>query len=141
MIELIKLTNGVARAYSTAAFRAANKHTVYGHAIAERHLTAQDVHRVRSGPKPAEAVGFKVVQESFPTLVDGVWVQGYVSVELTADEARALRNELLSATDWMAVADRTLTAAETSYRQALRDIPAQSDFPSDLVWPVGESLT
>lgn len=135
MIELIKLTNGVARAYSTAAFRAANKHTVYGHAIAARHLAAQDVHRVRAGAKPAEAVGFKIVQESFPTLVDGAWVQGYVSVELNADEARALRNDLLSATDWMAVTDRTLTTAETDYREALRNVPQQGGFPNSVVWP------
>jgi len=135
MIELIKLTNGVARAYSTAAFRAANKHTVYGHAIAARHLAAQDVHRVRAGAKPAEAVGFKIVQESFPTLVDGVWVQGYTSVALSADEARKVRNELLGETDWMAVTDRTLTPEETNYRQALRDVPSQPDYPSIIVWP------
>jgi len=135
MIELIKLTNGVARAYSTAAFRAANKHTVYGHAIAERHLSAQDVYRVRAGAKPAEAVGFKIVADAFPTLVDGAWVQGYTSVALSADEARKLRNELLGETDWMAVTDRTLTPEETNYRQALRDVPDQEGFPSVVVWP------
>jgi len=136
MIELIKLTNGVARAYSTAAFRAANKHTVYGHAIAERHLSAQDVHRVRAGPKPAEAVGFKIVADAFPTLVDGSWVQGYTSVALNEAEARKLRNELLGETDWMAVTDRTLTTDETTYRQALRDITGQGGFPSGVVWPI-----
>jgi len=135
MIELIKLTNGVARAYSTAAFRAANKHTVYGHAIAERHLTAQDVHRVRAGPKPAEAVGFKIVADTFPTLVDGAWVQGYTSVALNEAEARDLRDSLLAETDWMAVTDRTLTPEETNYRQALRDVPDQEGFPSVVVWP------
>ena len=135
MIELIKMVDGVARAYSTAAFRADNKHTVYGASISSRHLAAQDVYRVRAGVKPAEGVGFKVVQDGFPTLVDGVWVQGYASVALDADEARDARNAMLSASDWMAVTDVTMTDDMKTYRQALRDVPLQAGFPSTITWP------
>ena len=39
---------------------------------------------------------------------------------------RAERNRLLSETDWWAVADRTMTAEQTAYRTALRDLPANS---------------
>ena len=135
MIELIKMVDGVARAYSTAAFRAENSRTVYGASISSRHLAAQDVHRVRAGVKPAEAVGFKVVQDGFPVLVDGVWVQGYVSVALDADAARDARNAMLSASDWMAVTDRTMTGPETAYRQSLLDVPQQAGFPKTTNWP------
>ena len=135
MIELIKMVDGVARAYSTAAFRADNRRTVYGASISSRHLAAQDVHRVRAGVKPAEAVGLKVVQDGFPTLVDGVWVQGYASAALDADAARDARNAMLKASDWMAVTDRTMTGPETAYRQSLRDVPQQAGFPKTPVWP------
>ena len=135
MIELIKMVDGVARAYSTAAFRADNSRTVYGASISTRHLAAQDVHRVRTGSKPAEAVGFKIVQDGFPNLVDGVWVQGYASVALDADEARTLRNELLAKTDWAGNSDVVMSDELTAYRSALRDVPQQSGFPSALTWP------
>ena len=39
---------------------------------------------------------------------------------------RQERNRLLSETDWWAVADRTMTTEQTTYRTALRDLPANS---------------
>ena len=140
MTELIKMVDGVARAYSTAAFRADNSRTVYSASIPPRHLAAQDVHRVREGTRPAEAVGFTVVQDGFPTLVDGAWVQGYTSVALSADAARDVRNTMLSASDWMAVSDRTMTGPETAYRQSLREVPQQAGFPDNIIWPTQEVL-
>lgn len=48
---------------------------------------------------------------------------------------REIRDRLLAETDWWAVADRTMTQAETDYRQALRDVPAQAGFPENVTWP------
>ena len=42
---------------------------------------------------------------------------------------------LLAETDWWAMLDRTMTAAQTQYRQDLRDIPDQAGFPDNVVWP------
>lgn len=42
------------------------------------------------------------------------------------DLIREERNKLLGQTDWMAVSDRTMSAEQTAYRQALRDLPANS---------------
>ena len=39
---------------------------------------------------------------------------------------RKERDRLLAQTDWWAVADRTMTAEQTAYRTALRDLPANS---------------
>ena len=39
---------------------------------------------------------------------------------------RIERNRRLAETDWWAVADRTMTAEQTAYRTALRDLPANS---------------
>jgi UDP-N-acetyl-D-mannosaminuronate dehydrogenase len=51
-------------------------------------------------------------------------------------ELRAERDRKLAATDWWAVADRTMTAEQTAYRQALRDITTVATSLDDVVWPV-----
>ena len=58
---------------------------------------------------------------------------------------REKRNQLLAATDWMAVSDRTITQAQIDYRQALRDLPETADPQLDeqgnltnVTWPVYE---
>jgi hypothetical protein len=49
---------------------------------------------------------------------------------------REERDAKLAATDWTQVADAPVDqAAWATYRQALRDIPAQEGFPSEVVWP------
>ena len=53
-----------------------------------------------------------------------------------AEEVRDVRNTMLSASDWMAVSDRTMTGPETAYRQSLREVPQQETFPSEVTWPV-----
>lgn len=49
---------------------------------------------------------------------------------------REKRSELLAETDWWAMSDRTMTAEQTAYRQALRDLPANTTDPANPVWPV-----
>ena len=50
-------------------------------------------------------------------------------------ELRAERDRRLAETDWWAVADRTMTAEQTAYRQALRDITNSYTSLDDVVWP------
>jgi hypothetical protein len=58
------------------------------------------------------------------------------SSEEIAAQVRAERNELLTASDWTQVPDAPVDqAAWATYRQALRDIPQQTGFPEDVVWP------
>ena len=52
-----------------------------------------------------------------------------------AAEVRTERDAKLSATDWTASTDVTMTAEMTTYRQALRDVPAQAGFPNTITWP------
>lgn len=47
-----------------------------------------------------------------------------------ASQQRSGRNQLLAETDWWAVSDRTMTAEETTYRQALRDITTHANWPN-----------
>ena len=45
------------------------------------------------------------------------------------------RRDLLLETDVWALSDRTMTAEQTAYRQALRDITDQAGFPANVTWP------
>ena len=58
-------------------------------------------------------------------------------VAATATQVRAQRDELLAASDSMALADR-ITDEWRTYRQALRDLPAAEGFP-DVTFPVAPS--
>ena len=51
------------------------------------------------------------------------------------EELRAERNQRLANTDWWASSDLTMTAAQTAYRQALRDITDTYTSLDDVVWP------
>jgi len=50
-------------------------------------------------------------------------------------DVRDQRNSLLADTDWWATTDRTMSEDESTYRQALRDLPSTTDNPDDVVWP------
>lgn len=50
-------------------------------------------------------------------------------------ELRAERDRLIAATDWWASSDLTMTAEQTTYRQALRDITDTYTSLGDVVWP------
>ena len=75
--------------------------------------------------RDGEAV--EITQEEF----DATWHNSAPISEHMRDE----RNLLIAETDWWATSDRTMTAEQTAYRQALRDIPDQAGFPEDITWP------
>lgn len=53
-----------------------------------------------------------------------------------ATQARVQRDALLTQSDWTQVADAPVDqAAWATYRQALRDVPAQAGFPDAIDWP------
>ena len=47
----------------------------------------------------------------------------------------AKRNELLAETDFHGLSDRSMSSEMSTYRQALRDLPAQEGFPTNITWP------
>jgi len=60
-------------------------------------------------------------------------------VDYTDDEIAAIhrqtRDELLKETDVYALSDVTMSSAMSTYRQNLRDVPQQTDFPTTITWP------
>jgi len=73
-----------------------------------------------------------------------VKVESTTSDEQTAlinqkwENVRVERDEKLKDTDWRASSDLTLSDAWKTYRQALRDVPTQSD-PFNIAWPTEPS--
>ena len=65
----------------------------------------------------------------------GLTIADYVPPAPTWAGIRSERDALLAATDWWAVSDRAMSAAEAAYRQALRDVPQTFLSPADVVWP------
>ena len=49
---------------------------------------------------------------------------------------RKKRNDALAKTDWWASSDLSITQDQKNYRQALRDLPANTPDPVDPTWPV-----
>lgn len=59
-----------------------------------------------------------------------------VGTQSKAAKVRAQRNQLLAASDWTQLLDAKVDKdAWATYRQALRDITAQPDFPLQIEWP------
>ena len=54
---------------------------------------------------------------------------------LQLEQLRAKRNQLLTETDYLALVDSTLTDEMQAYRQALRDLPANTVDPANPVFP------
>jgi hypothetical protein len=81
-------------------------------------------------------------------LSDGKWFTKYSVADIDADGIAAVdevqaknmreqRNAKLAACDWTQLTDAPLNSSVwATYRQALRNVPAQSGFPWDITWPM-----
>tara|TARA_B100001939_G_scaffold227409_1_gene195751 strand:+ start:170 stop:448 length:279 start_codon:yes stop_codon:yes gene_type:complete len=52
------------------------------------------------------------------------------------ENLRSIRNEKLAETDYLALSDVVMSDEMRAYRQALRDLPANTTDPANPVWPV-----
>ena len=75
---------------------------------------------------PADEIAARQAEEA-------AWAAG--ANDRAAAEVREKRNSLIAETDYLALSDNTMTSAMQSYRQALRDIPSQAGFPTNVTWP------
>ena len=109
---------------------------------------------VLSETMPSFDVNTQTVSEGTPTLNAGVWRQNWTVSSLPTetialnlskrqDIARAQRGQLLQSCDWVVTMHKelgtTIPAAWKTYRQALRDVPAQEGFPDNITWPTEPS--
>lgn len=125
---------------------------------------ALGVDPVLAAPAPEPSAAYKsVVRNGAVQDANGNWVQAWVEREMfteytdengdvqtvaaqktaydtennatLAAGARAKRDELLKETDHYGLSDVTMSTEMTTYRQALRDVPQQTDFPGTISWP------
>lgn len=110
-------------------------------------LEALGVDLVFDGPQPM-AGRYQIVYRDGVEQMAGKWYTKYSVADLDADaivakdaeqakNMRAQRNEKLAQTDWTQGKDipDNISSKWAVYRQALRDVPAQSGFPWDVQWP------
>jgi len=116
---------------------------------------ALNVDPVLPAPKPTDGIGTyqEVVRNGAVQDSENNWVEAWEIRNMFADieggqtkaeqEAayqtnldnavavnnRITRGKLLAETDWWALSDVTMTSAQTTYRQALRDITTHSNWP------------
>ena len=86
---------------------------------------------------PEGSIPFTAEEEAARDAEEAAWAAAADGRK--AEEVRQERDSLLSETDWMAGSDVTMSDAWRTYRQALRDVPAQSGFPNDVTWPTKPS--
>lgn len=117
-------------------------------------LTSFGVYPVTAVAAPSYDNEAEFVSEGTPVLNDGNWTQVWIKSNLSDEvkaanaaqkvsDARAKRDVLLTNTDWrVSLATETGTTLSDewkAYRQALRDVPAQSEFPTNITWPTEPS--
>jgi hypothetical protein len=149
---------------SQGQIRLDNKNMSLPKVWTESVCDALGVDPVLAAPAPEPSAAYKlVVRNGVVQDADGNWVEAWVEREMfteytdengdvqtvaaqktaydtenTAIRAAAerdVRNTLLKETDHYALSDVTMTDAMKTYRQALRDVPQQTDFPGTISWP------
>ena len=114
---------------------------------------------VLEGPQATGGNHYQYSQRSGVEQIDGKWYTKYILGPIFTDQPtqtaaeqqaayeamrdaeqakvmRQIRNDKLANCDWTQLADSTADkAAWATYRQALRDVPAQSGFPWTVQWP------
>ena len=161
MSNYIKLETGEIK--TQGEWRQANKHISLPRVWTATTLTGLGLTAVLAAPKPACTDLEQVIGNGVTTDANGNTIEAWSVVDKfsdTTDEdgvvttkaeheadytakkdadaaasVRTQRDDKLKATDWTALSDVTMTAEMTTYRQALRDVPAQAGFPSTITWP------
>ena len=127
-------------------FRALHPNTSMPQQLSEELLNDFGADVVLEGPQ-ANPTRYQTAFADGVEQLDGKWYTKYSVADLDADaiaakdaeQAKAMRDqrgEKLKDSDWTQVADAPVDKAVwATYRQALRDITAQSGFPWEVTWP------
>ena len=149
---------------TVSELKAENKNMSFPKVWSESTLDALNVDPVLASPPPDPSGDYKVVARAGVVQdSNGNWVYAWTEQDMfteytdengdvqtveaqktaydtattafTAAQARSQRDLLLSETDHYGLSDVTMSDEMATYRQALRDVPQQSDFPSTITWP------
>ena len=147
----VKISNGAVEQYpyTLGNLRRDNSNTSFPKRPSDEMLADWSVYPVTIADVPSvNDRTQKAIQDTSPTLVDGSWTLGWTVESKTTEEVQAhddqaansnrdIRYSKISETDWWALSDVTMTAEQTAYRQALRDITAHANWPhlEEADWP------
>jgi hypothetical protein len=145
-----KLNNGQLQKYpyTLGMLRKDNANISFPKVLDDATLARFELVKVSPTPRPEydHTKDFNVTAQ----LVNGSWVEAWIATDVAAEEVasrtvnqasnvRAERNAKISGSDWTQLDDSPITNAKklewATYRQALRDIPAQAGFPWNVTWP------
>lgn len=144
----LKIQNGIPVEYSIEKLRYDNsnisfpmnisdeileKFDVFSYVIEDKPIIDQKTQKITIGEFIKNESGnwirtWNILQKSQEEIIS--WITG------KEEEVRLKRNRLLNETDYLALADNTITPEMVLYRQALRDITLQDGFPENVIWPV-----
>lgn len=127
-------------------FRQLNPNTSFPQQISADTLNDFGADVVLEGPQ-ASPTRYQTAYRDGVEQIDGKWYTKYAVADMDdkaktakdAEQAKAVRTtrgEKLKDSDWTQVADAPVDKAVwATYRQALRDVTAQSGFPWEVTWP------
>jgi len=133
--------------YSIGDLRRDNRNTSFPRNLSQEMLADWNVFPIKDRPAPAFDPATENCNQTNPTLENGEWVMTWQVTPASAEEiaerlerksaeVRQQRNDLLSVCDWTQLSDVPVDAAAwATYRQELRDIPEQANFPWGVIWP------
>ena len=155
-MEIRKRSNG--DVISASQFKALHPNTSFPKPMTAEVYESFGYDVVLQGPQATVTGPYGVSTRSGVEEKDGKWYSKFIAgpVFANADEeaaykadvdarqartVRADRDRKLAECDWTQANDSPLKAASawTTYRQALRDVPAQSGFPHTVNWPTKPS--
>ena len=145
-------------------FRALHPNTSFTQQISAETLDSFGADVVFEGPQATGGDVYQYSQAAGVELIDGKWFTKYVlgpiftdrpatetepaqtaaeqeaayKASKDAEQAKSVRqsrDDKLSATDWRFRSDLTPSQEWKDYCQALRNVPSQSGFPWEVIWP------
>jgi len=147
MLVLVENQTVKSYPYSLNQLKTDNPNVSFPSVVSEATLASFGVFTVTATNPPGFDPSVNVVEDT-PVFDKGVWTQVWKTQPATAEEVsarneqkakevRADRNRRLAASDWTQLSDAPVgQTAWAVYRQALRDVPAQTGFPWEITWPV-----
>ena len=126
--------------YGTALGNLINTHAEYkGHKVTlDDDFSTEEAYNAYQGflhPQPNGDVDYGPLPSWAPTYAELQAEAERILAAIPWDNLRRERDKRIAETDWWASSDRTMTAEQTAYRQALRDLPDNTTDPENPVWP------
>lgn len=144
-MEIVLTATG--KSITEQEFRAMHPNTSMPQQLSQELLKAFDADVVLEGPQ-AQPTRYQVAYRNGVEKIDGKWYTKYSVSDMGAEAKAALdasqaqnvrdqRDRLIAETDWTQGKDipDNISTKWATYRQALRDVPAQTGFPWTVQWP------